>query len=157
MTPIVRVETKSVGCRKPGCSRRMVITHRHHRRCETLFVRGFGHIPQKRVTKRYKKFVKRYESFDPRDVVVLCPWHHCEIHLGYDAVILQDKAIRCKVLRDYTWPQADALMRKLRQLCYEWEELKTPGMDPVECTPSKRFTQVGPLKRRKRKKRKKKK
>jgi len=48
-------------------------------------------------------------------------------------------------------------MRKLRQLCYEWEELKTPGMDPVECTPSKRFTQVGPLKRRKRKKRKKKK
>lgn len=154
--PIVKVKTEKVGCRKPGCTRRMSITHRHHRRCETLFVRGYGHIPHKKVSKKYKKFKARYESFDPRDIVVLCAWHHCEVHLGYDAVILQDKAIRCKVLRDYTWPQADALMRKLRQLCYEWEELKTPGMDPVECTPNKRFTQVRPPKRRKRKKRKKK-
>jgi len=138
--PVIKLEVKEVGCRKPGCARRMEPTARHHRRCETMFVRAYAKHPDKVKTKRYKAFCKRYDTFDPRDIEVLCNYHHCEIHLIYDDLIARDKKKRRKLsLIDYTWSQATALMKKLSKECYEWMERVTPGRNPEDCTSAKRF------------------
>lgn len=99
-----------------------------------MFIRGF-----KRRTKKYKEFCERYEAFDPRDVVVLCAYHHCEIHLLYDPVIGKRRIRLMKILGDFTWHEANKLMRTLRRLCYDWEQEETPGVDPIECTLDRRF------------------
>lgn len=141
--PIINLETKEVGCRKPGCHRRMEPTARHHRRCETMFVRAYAKHPDKVKTKRYKAFCKRYDLFDPRDIEVVCAHHHCEIHLIYDDIIHRDKRKRRKLsLIDYTWAQATALMKKLSKECYGWMERETPGRNPEDCTSAKRFPAV---------------
>ncbi len=150
--PKINLKTSEVGCRKPGCKRRMEPTARHHRRCETMFVRAYEKHLDKRKTKRYKAFCKRYDSFDPRDIEVLCAYHHCEIHLIYDDLIHRDKMKRRKTtLIDYTWSQANALMSKLSKECYGWMERATPGRNPEDCTSAKRFPLVPKRRHRKRK------
>lgn len=140
MTALIKVKTNDVGCRKPGCSRRLDRPDRHHRRQETLFINAYRlRGPKKTKDERYHKLVRTYEKFRDEDCVVLCPSHHCEIHLLYDKIILEDQIQRRKRLRDYTWPQAYSLMNKLRQACLDWEEEKTPGVDPGDCEPEKRF------------------
>ena len=151
--PRINLKTSEVGCRKPGCKRRMEATARHHRRCETMFVRAYAKHPEKVKTKRYKALCKRYESFDPRDIEVLCNYHHCEIHLIYDDLVMEDKRKRRKTsFIDYTWAQANAVMSKLSKACYAWMKEETPGRDPEDCTSAKRFPAV-PKRRPKRKKR----
>lgn len=154
--PVVNLETKEVGCRKPGCKRRMEPTARHHRKCESMFIRGFAHIPSKCDSRRYKRFKTRYESFNPRDVVVLCAWHHCEIHLIYDRIIDAYRRREFRILTDFTWEQADGLMAHLKDVCREWEQRDTPGRNPVDCVPTKRFPKLirVPKKKRKRKRKK---
>lgn len=142
MTALIKIKTGEVGCRKPGCKHRSSVTHRHHRRQETLFINAYRlRGPKKTKDERYARLVRKYEEFRPDDTVTICAHHHCEIHLLYDAEILQDQEQRRKRLRDYTWPQAYSLMNKLRQLCLEWEEETTPGNDPADCDPEKRFPQ----------------
>lgn len=125
-----------------------------------MFIRAFGHNPTMKCTKRYKGFVQRYASYNPRDVVVLCAWHHCEIHLLYDEIVLMDKRLNLtSSLKEYTWIQADALMKQLRKLCYQWETEITSGRDPDDCAPGKRYPTIklrGPRKKRKRKRKRKK-
>lgn len=145
--PHINLALKDVGCRKPKCKRRMEPTARHHRKCETMFIRAFDHVPKKRRNNRYRTLVKIYHMFRPRDIVVLCAWHHCEIHLIYDKVIAAEGISRGRILTDFTWPQSDTLMRTLRDICKEWEERDTPGRNPIDCTPDKRFPLV--VKRRK--------
>ena len=141
--PVIKLEVKEVGCRKPGCRRRMESTARHHRKCETMFIRAYAKHPDKAKTKRYKAMCERYESFDPRDVEILCAFHHCEIHLIYDDMIFRDKEKRRKTsFIDYTWSQANAVMSKLSKECYEWMKRETPGRNPEDCTAAKRFPAV---------------
>ncbi len=148
--PVINLEIKEVGCRKPGCKRRMEATARHHRRCETMFIRGFGKDSKRAKTKRYKGLVQRYASFNPRDIEVLCNYHHCEIHLIYDELIRRDKAKHRKgSFIDYTWAQASALMSKLGRECYEWMKQETPGRNPEDCTTAKRFPAIPKRRRRK--------
>ncbi len=151
--PKINLSLEEVGCRKPNCKYRLEITSRHHRRCESMFIRAFGKIMPIKVTKRYIKLVDRYDSFDPRDWVRLCAWHHCEIHLIYDNLIHRDKLKRRKLsLVDYTWDEAKALMSKLKKICREWEDRDTPGKDPADCASHRRFPRYRP--RRKRRKQK---
>jgi hypothetical protein len=35
-----------------------------------------------------------------------------------------------KPLESYSWRQAEKLMDKLLEFCLDWEERKTPGIDP---------------------------
>lgn len=140
MTALIKIKTDDVGCRKPSCSHRLSLTHRHHRRQETLFINAYRlKGPKKTKDERYARLWRKYHKFDPKDTIIICPWHHCEIHLLYDAEIRQDQEQRLKRLRDYTWPQSNSLMKKLEKLCLEWEVETTPGTDPVECEPDKRF------------------
>ncbi|KKK51413.1 hypothetical protein LCGC14_3115190, partial [marine sediment metagenome] len=138
----ITVNISDVGCTKPKCAHRLEVTHRHHRRQETLFINAY-HLrgPKKTKDDKYWRLCNTYEEFRPEDTVIICPWHHCEIHLLYDQTIHDDQRMRCKRLRDYTWPQAYSLMNKLRQLCLDWETEPSPGVDPVECEPEKRFPQ----------------
>lgn len=128
---VITIKTEQVGCRKPGCKRRLLIPHRHHRKCESVFRGAFSHTKSK--SKKYKAFVKRYYQFHPDDVVILCPWHHCEIHKKYDKVIKKHIHKRMKRLRDFSWGEAQDLMFELEELCKEWEKEKTPGLNPVFC------------------------
>lgn len=150
---------KDVGCRKPRCKRRMEPTSRHHRRNESLFINAFASEPGKKRTKWYKKLVERYESFDERDIIRICNWHHCEVHLLYDEVINTDRQLQQKTMPEYHWQQAGVLMRALRKLCYEWEKEETPGRNPTDCLFAKRFPQpkVRKLKKRMRKRQRKRK
>lgn len=156
--PRINLEMKDVGCRKPNCKRRMEPTSRHHRRNESLFINAFASDHAKRRNIRYKKLVERYDSFDEGDIIRICNWHHCEIHLLYDEVINTDRQLQQRTMPDYTWHQADLLMRALRKLCYKWEKENTPGRSPEDCTFIKRFPQkVSPRQPRKRKRKRKKK
>lgn len=140
MNALIKIKTSEVGCRKPNCKRRTAITHRHHRRQETLFVNAYRlKGPKKTKDERYWKLEQKYNEFRVEDTVIICAHHHCEIHLLYDVEIFDDQLMRHKRLRDYTWPQAYSLMNKLRQLCLDWETEITPGVDPIECDPEKRF------------------
>jgi len=120
-----------------------------------MFIRAFAKISannkkERHKTERYKAFLKRYESFDPRDIEVLCAYHHCEIHLIYDDLIREDKAKRRKgSFIDYTWSQATAVMSKLSKECYEWMKRDTPGRNPEDCTTAKRFPAIPKRRRRK--------
>ncbi|KKN88123.1 hypothetical protein LCGC14_0251950 [marine sediment metagenome] len=137
--PKINLELKDVGCRKPGCQRRMEPTSRHHRQNESLFINAFGDRHAKMRTKTYKALVQRYASFDERDIIRICNWHHCEIHLMYDEAINEDRQLHLKPMLEYTWQEANSLMRALRKLCYKWEKEETPGRDPADCTFAKRF------------------
>jgi hypothetical protein len=148
--PKITLKTSEVGCRKPGCKHRLEKTARHHRRCETMFIRGYAKRADMRKTQRYQKLCQRYDRFDPKDVVVLCEWHHCEIHLLYDPIISERRVKLQKVLGDFTWGETDKLMSQLRKLCLDWEKKDTPGRDPKDCEPYKRFPAYIAKRRRKR-------
>lgn len=130
----VRIKTDEVGCRKPGCKRKLSRPVRHHRAMQSLFINAYRKAGKKKTgSVMYKQLRKRYEEFRDGDCVLLCEHHHCEIHLRYDQIILDDQADRRRPLRKYTWPQAKSLMKKLEAECLEWEEETTPGVDPDEC------------------------
>ncbi len=146
--PTINLKMSEVGCRKPGCKHRLEKTARHHRGCETMFIRGFAKHPDVRKKQRYHKLCKRYERFEPKDVIVLCDWHHCEIHLIYDPIIAERRVELQKILGEFTWAEADKLMGQLRKLCREWEKKETPGRDPKDCMPHRRFPNFKPKRRR---------
>ena len=139
--PKIHLKLTDVGCRKPNCKRRIEPTSRHHRRNESLFINAFTLDPTKNKTKKYKNFIKRYTSFHKNDFVRICNWHHCEIHLMYDELINTDRNLRQRAMPDYSWRQANALMKKLGKFCLEWEKEDTPGRNPEDCNFLKRFPQ----------------
>jgi len=57
----------------------------------------------------------------------------------YDEAINEDRQLHLKPMLEYTWQEANSLMRALRKLCYKWEKEETPGRDPADCTFAKRF------------------
>lgn len=129
----LKVKVDEVGCRKPGCKRRLTIPQRHHRGWETLFINAFGLVMVN--SKRLRKFRERYEAFRPEDVVSLCDWHHAEIHHHYRAIVDEDRKKVRKAMHAYSWKQAERLMEKLRDFCLEWEKKETSGMNPVVVWP----------------------
>lgn len=125
------IKTDGIGCRKPGCKHRLDIPHRHHRRYESLFITFFGRH-RRNKSEKYEALRKRYEEFRPEDTVVLCGWHHAEIHKIYNQIVREDCAQRLKPLDRYSWKQAHSLMNKLHDACTEWEIERTPGVNPSE-------------------------
>lgn len=122
----IRVKMDEIGCRKPGCKRRLSIPHRHHRKCETLFFRAWlGKRP-----KWVRALQQRYEKFLPEDTVILCSWHHAEIHMIYDDIIKKDMQRTRKPIYRYSKKQMERLMKQLEDECLDWEQDRSPGVDP---------------------------
>lgn len=91
-----------------------------------MFIRQFR---KRKKTKRYKEFVARYELFHPDDISLLCGDHHEEIHLRYMNIVYRDiKSNGYTALEDYTWEQAEKLMKKLEKEFKEWIAVPTPGI-----------------------------
>ena len=91
----------------------------------------------------YRKFVEEYYSFLPSKTVRICESHHAEIHLIYDDIIRNDLKRTKKALREYSWAQADKLMRKLERACNIWMGKETPGEDPSILKGVRRKTKGG--------------
>ncbi len=121
---LIETPLRNCQCVKPNCNG--TYTHRHHKACETMWLRAFVRLAK---TKRFKAFVKRYKEFRSEDVLELCDRHHEEIHHLYGAVIT--KHIRKKLFRpikSYTWKEAEELMQVLREYCDKWAVKETKGM-----------------------------
>lgn len=130
--PEIRIRTKDTGCRKPKCEHKLSITHRHHRRFQSLFIQAFTAIGKK--GKKLKTLTRRYEAFRSEDVVRLCAWHHCEIHQNYKSAIYKFlKKTKKKYVFDLNWKEAFDLMKELEEYCLEWEKEETPGVNPAVC------------------------
>lgn len=90
---------------------------RHHVRSQKLFVHHFRH---KRKSRKYKDFVKRYYEFSKEDIVLVCRDHHGEVHRLYARVIAKHCWKLRLRLRDFTWKQAEILMKDFELEFNEW-------------------------------------
>lgn len=80
---------------------------------------------------RFQSLKHRYNKFRPEDTVLICDWHHAEIHLQYDMLIRARAKSLGKSLSHFTWEEAEDLMADLRKVCQKWMRQRTPGTDPL--------------------------
>ena len=92
-----------------------------------MFVTRFRH---RHRSQKYKDFKARYESFHPDDIIVLCDWHHAEVHELYLKTIKFQCEKLALPLYAWTWKQAEILMKDLRNICAKWVVQESPGVDP---------------------------
>lgn len=97
-----------------------------------MWLRHFAH---KRRRPRFKRFRLRYYEFRQEDVVEICNWHHEEAHVIYLSHINAMISEINKPLREWSWIQADELMRRLRSVCASWLTIETPGITPRRLRP----------------------
>jgi len=123
----IKISTKDIGCKKPGCRRRLKRTHRHHKAHEKLFINIWAGIKR---GKTYVDLVNRYLEFRPMDTVPICDQHHAEIHHIYREVIYVHQVKLRIPLVAFSWKQARDLMKAMRDECNKWLKEDTPGMSP---------------------------
>lgn len=93
-----------------------------------MWLRAFARLAK---SKRYKAFLKRYREFHEEDTVELCENHHEEIHFLYGAVIMREiRKRKMRKIKTYTWSEAEAVMKVLRDYCDKWVKKETAGMPP---------------------------
>ena len=80
--------------------------------------------------KKYTRFVKAYYRFNKRDVELLCPGHHGEIHELYDKIIIRYCMRRYKHLSLMSWPEINRLMTLLKRKYLQWKDIKTNTSNP---------------------------
>lgn len=114
-------------CSKRGCKHRGLM-HRHHTGHQWIFVKAFAPIHRRR--KKYKKFVQQYSRFNKKDIELLCPGHHGEIHELYDVIIIRFCRKRMRHITLLTWPEANMLMAVLKRKYKRWKEIKTNISNP---------------------------
>jgi hypothetical protein len=102
--------------------------HRHHKAHPKIW---FGVFLKRAGEPRFQELIKRYNEFRPEDTVLICDWHHCEIHAIYDEIIAKDRRRTGVRLAKYRWGQAERLMRDLTKACDDWLKKRTPGLDPA--------------------------
>ncbi len=69
----------------------------------------------------YDRFYSRYYAFREEDIVRICRPCHKAIHRRYIKVIRKAcEESQWSRLSDWTWPEAEALMKKLRKVCATW-------------------------------------
>lgn len=86
---------------------------------------------------RYEEFRKRYYRFHPNDTVLLCSYHHAEIHALYDIIIQRSKKAHGRLYL-FTWKQAHKLMAELSDACDVWLKKRTPGISSATLTRKRR-------------------
>jgi hypothetical protein len=91
-----------------------------------MFVAAFTH----RGGRRWYQLMQRYEEFRPEDIIVICEWHHREIHELYWLIVMKHMKRLKLTPRDFSWKQADILMRDLAKCCDRWLKVVTPGSPP---------------------------
>jgi len=93
-----------------------------------MFVKAFAPIHARR--KKYKRFVRAYSRFNKKDIELLCPGHHGEIHEIYDRIIIRFCANRMRHISLLTWPEANRLMALLKRRYLKWKDIKTSVSNP---------------------------
>lgn len=124
------------GCMKPSCLWNHAPLHRHHKRHQALWLGPWAH---RGAEPQWNKFVARYHEFREADIVVLCSFHHAEIHSIYDKIIAEDSAKLALPLYLYSWAQGRRLMDKLEAECLRWLGTETPGIDPANYGATRRL------------------
>ena len=120
----IAVGERTLQCSKPGCTNGY--THRHHKGCETMWLKAFWH---RRKQKKYKALKRRYEAFRKKDTVEICDHHHEEAHELYNTVIAKEvRRLGFRSTSAWTWSEAEGLMKKLRAYCDKWLMQETPGL-----------------------------
>lgn len=82
-----------------------------------MWLRWFAH---KHKTDRYKEYKARYERFEERDIVRLCRRCHQAIHNIYFVTIGHWAKGSNMSLQDWSWRDAERLMKHLKRICKEW-------------------------------------
>lgn len=134
------LSTIALKCAKPNCLNGKL--QRHHKGSQHMWLR---HFADRHRTKKFREFKARYWMFHKEDVTIICAGHHEEIHRRYEAVIdLHFQRSKNKPLYQWTWDEAEQLIKALVAHCDEWLKLETP---PV----TRGFRYINPnFKRRKR-------
>jgi len=114
-------------CSKAGCTHRALM-HRHHTSHQWMWVRAFAIRRSKE--KKYRSFVKAYGRFNQKDIVLLCPGHHGEIHELYDDIITRAIYSHHVPLECFSWRQANRLMSSLRSRYLKWKDIETNISNP---------------------------
>lgn len=93
-----------------------------------MWVRAFA--VRRYKEKRYRKFSDAYRRFNKKDIELLCPGHHGEIHEEYDLMITEAIYRSHIPLECWSWRQADKLMTSLRSRYMGWKDIKTDTSNP---------------------------
>lgn len=137
MTPKVHVDlSRAQRCAKPNCNRPGPF-HRHHIRHKKYWINRFddggvvlGSVRLILPDEFVAALRVRYEKFLDRDIVLLCSWHHCEIHRHYTWII-QDLVMRHRLLGKAIRIRDVVLtLRRCKSTCKRWLSLITPGLNP---------------------------
>jgi len=124
----LRDSVANLGCSKPGCATGSRRFHRHHRANERFFLRQAQ--PQHGGKAWYKAMQARYDEFREDDIVLLCDWHHEEVHQLYYKRLDRWLSRHGEMFWKWSRPQILEAMNDLRQLCRNWERKPTPGCKP---------------------------
>lgn len=114
-------------CSKAGCKHRGLM-HRHHTSHQWMFVKALA--PMYHGQKKYTRFVKAYHRFNKKDVELLCPGHHGEIHELYDTIIIRYCMRRYKHPSLMTWHEINQLMALLKRKYLAWKDIETNISNP---------------------------
>ena len=132
----ITVSTKDIPrCSKKGCTYRGPLD-RHHLKHEMMFIKIWEAW---RGGRTYRKLLRRYQEFNPKDWRYLCRGHHGEIHEIYDGIIQRDRGRRVKFLSSYTWVEARKLMAQLKKAYFAWVKVPAKESNP----PSDRLPREG--------------
>lgn len=116
----------STHCSKPACTHTDSKLARHHRKYESLIIGCF----ERQGGRRWLALSRRYYDFRPQDIVVLCEWHHREIHELYKVIVSKHVRKIGRRIQQWSWTEADILMKELDAVCKRWLKLITPGSPP---------------------------
>jgi hypothetical protein len=119
-------------------------------------------IGRRRGEPEYEALLKRYWEFRVGDIVLICEWHHAEIHKLYDRIIAEFRQKLGKPLRMASWEEAEELMQRMEAACEAWLQQESPGYNPEQLRADRmdaRIRREGPqpktkLARKRRRKRK---
>lgn len=136
-------------CTKPTCAGTFL--HRHHIKHEALWLwlREADNRHKDWTDELVKDMNMRYHEFRKEDIVVVCSWHHAEIHMLYINILENNQRRKCyKALADYSFKEAQTLMRHFEKACQKWLTKVTPGIDPesldgMRSFPHKKRKKVG--------------
>ncbi len=117
MNAKITINPAEFTCARRSCRSTTHPIDRHHVRNQKLFVRAFE---WRDTDQKYKKFVKRYESFDPKDIRLLCRDCHSELHEEYTYLRLDAEYEFDRYIQSFTWKQANQLMSRFEKFFKKW-------------------------------------
>ena len=138
VTPKIRLDLSDSRCRKPFCKHAgKGPPNRHHLRHEKTWINLWNRLGPPPFRKKrewgrrlFRLLKERYYQFRPQDVVVLCEWHHVEIHLIYRIIVLDAQVRFGKTKSKFSFEEALWVMRECKKACLDWLRTSSQGQNP---------------------------